>query len=49
MAKMSYIYLQQTRGILSWVCRNSRSSFPMNKLAYDDAIRVPIVVPWTCK
>ena len=49
MAKMLSICLHQTRGILSWVSRNSRPSFPMNRLAYDGAIRVRITVPWTCK
>ena len=49
MTKMSSIYLNHTWGILSWVCRNSRSSFPMNRLAYDGAIRVPMALPWTCK
>ena len=41
MAKMSLVYLYQTRGILFWVCRNSHSSFPMNKLVYDGAMAVP--------
>ena len=44
--KMSSMNLHHTRGSISWVGSNSHSSFPMNKFAYEGAIRVPIAVPW---
>ena len=44
MAKMSSTHLHHAHGILSWVHRNSHSSFPMNKLTYDGAIQVPLAV-----
>ena len=49
MAKISSINLHHIRGILSWVSRNSRSSFPINNYAYDGAIQIPMAVPWICK
>lgn len=43
--KMSSINRSHNRGLRLWVWRNSISSFPMKRLAYDGAIRVPMAVP----
>ena len=45
MAKTSSINLHHSQGLMFWVSRNSCSSLPMDKLAKDGAIRVPMAVP----
>ena len=49
MVNMSSVYLHHTRGCLSWFERKFCSSLPMNRLANDGAICVPMAVPCCCK
>ena len=36
-------------GLFGLVLKSLCSSLPMKMLAYDGAMRVPIVVPWICR
>ena len=47
--KISSMNLRQMNGLSEELSMASCSNLPMNKLAYEGAIRVPIAVPCFCK
>ena len=49
MANTSSMYRHQTSGCNGWDKSCVCSKWPMNKLAYEGAIRVPMAVPFVCK
>ena len=47
--KISSMNLHQMKGLSKELSMACCSNLPINKLAYEGAIRVPIAVPWFCK